>query len=379
MYRDRHIAVIGAGPAGLVAAINLAKAGFPVRVYERAPEVGSRFHGDFQGIENWSSERDALTFLNDLNIAVNFDCTPFSAGLIYADDFRRRTISSDRPYFYLIRRGKEQGSLDQGLKRQAEEYGVIIQTNTNVEHIQERPAVISIGPKKANVIAAGYIFDTDRENLACTILSNRVAPSGYSYLLVINGSATLATCLFEDFHRANYYRDETLKAFQDLLGIKVANPKKFGGYGNFSIPTTAHLNGRIYVGESVGFQDFLWGFGLRCAMQSGYLAAQSIITGTSYDALWKNHLLPQLKTSIVNRYIYRWLGKKGYVFLADKMEQSGNSWNFLHKSLRPSWFKRIIYPWAASRFQKLFLEPHSCKHECDCVWCQCVKEGEINQ
>ncbi len=60
------INVIGAGPAGLVAAINLAKADFAVMLHESAPSVGHRFHGDFQGIENWTTEDDVENFSNGL-------------------------------------------------------------------------------------------------------------------------------------------------------------------------------------------------------------------------------------------------------------------------------------------------------------------------
>ncbi|MBI5892882.1 MAG: NAD(P)-binding protein [Deltaproteobacteria bacterium] len=44
----KEIEIVGAGPAGIVAAINLAKAGCKVTVYEEKSEVGHRFHGDFQ-------------------------------------------------------------------------------------------------------------------------------------------------------------------------------------------------------------------------------------------------------------------------------------------------------------------------------------------
>jgi len=69
---SNRIGIAGAGIAGLTAAINLARNGFDVTVFERASDVGSRFSGEFQGLENWTSERDILDVLKELGVEINF-------------------------------------------------------------------------------------------------------------------------------------------------------------------------------------------------------------------------------------------------------------------------------------------------------------------
>ena len=57
------IRILGAGISGLTAAINLAKAGYTVEVYERNSDCGRRFLGDMQGLDNYSSKKDVLAML----------------------------------------------------------------------------------------------------------------------------------------------------------------------------------------------------------------------------------------------------------------------------------------------------------------------------
>ena len=54
---SERVDILGAGLSGLSSAIVLAKSGKEVHVHEVRQDSGARFDGDFQGIENWTSER----------------------------------------------------------------------------------------------------------------------------------------------------------------------------------------------------------------------------------------------------------------------------------------------------------------------------------
>ncbi|KXA90449.1 hypothetical protein AKJ62_00715, partial [candidate division MSBL1 archaeon SCGC-AAA259D14] len=98
----KRVKILGAGPSGLSAAINLAKAGYEVEVYERKGEVGRRFNGDLQGLENWSNRRDVRKRLKSMNIKTNFDISPFHKFTI-SNGLRVVNFSLERPAFYLVR------------------------------------------------------------------------------------------------------------------------------------------------------------------------------------------------------------------------------------------------------------------------------------
>ncbi len=121
-----EIKILGAGIAGLTASINLAKGGFGVTVFEKSSMVGSRFHNDFQSLENWSDETDALEILKSLSLKTDFWNKGFKETTIYTD-LQKKFIARDADnLFYLVRRGPVD-SLDESLKNQALDVGVEIQ------------------------------------------------------------------------------------------------------------------------------------------------------------------------------------------------------------------------------------------------------------
>lgn len=167
-------------------------------VREAQPDVGHRFHGDFQGLENWSSEQDVLDELAAVGIAPTFEFHAVSRGIAFDSLGRKREIRSARPHYYLVRRGRQDGTLDQALLRQALAAGAEVRFGDRVETIRG-PAVLAGGPRRADGIVVGYTFDTDMADGDWVALSNRLAPLGYAYLLVHAGRGTVATCMFTGF------------------------------------------------------------------------------------------------------------------------------------------------------------------------------------
>jgi flavin-dependent dehydrogenase len=364
------IHIIGAGPAGLTAAINLAKANVDVVVHEQNNNVGLRFNGDFQGLENWSTGDDTIDFLRSVGISVNFLCQPYSELTVFTPSGSGHLVKFPRPLFYLVERGATGASLDQGLKQQAISAGVKIIWNDKVEEVKQGKAVVATGPKSADAIAKGIVFSTSHNDAAITFVDNRIAPKAYAYLLINGGKATFATCLFEDFKNERKYFESALERMKESVEIDIHEPREFGGFVNFFFKPATKGNRFWYVGESAGFQDGLWGFGMRYAMMSGYLAAQSIITGGSYESLVREKIEKVLEVSVADRLIFSLLGNRGYekaLSVVDKLEDP-IAW--LRKWYNPSPFKTIMFQ-IAKRWYHSRLIDKQCMHvDCNCVWCR---------
>jgi len=265
----------------LAAAITLAHAGRQVVVHETHKEVGYRFGGDFQGLENWTTEEDVLKVLESLGLTTDFIAMP----------------------------GRN-----------------------------------------------GTVFDP--------------APQGYAYLLVMNGKGTVKSCMFSGFKQEKTYVKRTVAAFEQLVGLSMKNPQPHGGSGNFRIPKSAYSGPHPQVGEQAGFQDTLWGFGMRLAIHSGVLAAQSLLNGENYDTLWQRALRPQMQTSVVNRALFSILGNRGYGWFLRHQVAKPNLRQSLRRQYQVTPLKRLLGPWATRRYESR-RKDITCDHiDCHCIWCR---------
>ncbi|GMQ86790.1 MAG: NAD(P)/FAD-dependent oxidoreductase [Acidimicrobiia bacterium] len=375
--------VIGAGPAGLVAAATLARGGSRVRVYERAATVGHRFSGDFQGLENWSSPKDALDRLAGLGVEPTFAYRPFHEVTFYDRVLRPVLARSVEPLFYLVRRGPEAGSLDRALHEQARHAGAEVLLDQPAEHAR-RGDIVATGPRFADGIATGYVFPTTLEDQAHCIISEDLAPAGYAYLLVWDGRATLATCLFRNQQNWQRARRRTVETFSRLVpGLDLGEARQFSGYGSvFGSARYVDEAGRLYVGEAAGLQDPEWGFGMWYAMESGALAARSLLEGFSYDEAAGHRFDRRREAALFNRLLYEHL--PGVV--VPSLLREGASSSYLRRTLRRHWAPNVLKSGVARamlpRFNRTRLNhrDRACHTAtCDCVRCTCGPKQPIKR
>ncbi len=279
-----EVRILGAGPAGLSAAITAVRRGNEAVVYERRADCGGRFNGDLQGLENWSSKIDVLEEFESRGIRTSeFYTAPFRELLLTEGRRGLRRVETSRPMFYLVKRGIVEGSIDQGLKKQAIEMGVRIEFNSR--KTEKDVDIVATGPRRERIVAVdkGIVFSTSVEDIAVALINDKAAYKAYAYLLVTGGYGCMCTVVFGDLKKLDESFEETVRAFRGMFRFEVKNPVPVGGSASFYMGADGFVrDGRFYAGEAAGLQDAAFGFGIRSAVISGSMATESLIDGKDY-------------------------------------------------------------------------------------------------
>ena len=347
MAQAEPIHIMGAGLSGLAAATTLAKAGLEVHVHDIRQDSGQRFDGDFQALENWSMDADFFDQLREWGYDPGqFKATEFTeVDLIHPDDEITKTYSPKVAY-RIVERGTSEHTIDQGFKRMAIEAGANLHYKSRVK--EEDCQIIACGPKGTSAVAYGEIFRTNHANHIAFQMNDKLAPGSYSYLIIIDGVGLICTCLWRKQKGTDRFLNETIAWYQKHYpDIDMEPIKRVGGKGDFTINKNYFQDGRYYVGESGGLQDFMWGFGMRMAVWSGYLAAQDILGNCNYEAEVREQLMPYVKTSVANRFLMNRVGDRTFkrmckAWMKDqKKRDDGLIW--IGKLFRPRWYKSFLY------------------------------------
>lgn len=239
--------MIGAGPAGL-AALELARGGARVTVYEQHRTPGGHLPGDFQALENWTTDADVLTWLEGLGVAVDFRCRPTHRITLADADLARYAVASGRPLCYVVKRGPDEDSLDRHLAAQAAAHGVAFRFGRRVCADElAGPVIVATGPGSTEGIVAGIVAETSHPDQVAAITSDAVVPKGYVDCVVWSGRATLATVVMRDFARARAYLVEARRAFARLGLSDFRGARRFGGRAHVGVGDPLVQGSRLYV------------------------------------------------------------------------------------------------------------------------------------
>ena len=342
-----EVHILGAGLSGLAAATILAKSDKEVHVYEIRQDSGARFDGDFQGIENWTSEMDFFDELEEWGLnSEQFKSDSFGmVDLIHPDDVITKP-ETDGVAFRVVERGPADHTIDQGFKRMAIESGVKI--HYGVKKNPEECDIVAAGPKESSAVAFGEIFETSHQNLVAFQLNDKLAPGAYSYMIIIDGIGLICTCLWRKQRKSGRYLNETIAWYERNYELDRKPIKRVGGKGDFGVPTKYVSDGRYYVGEAGGLQDFMWGFGMRYAITSGVLAAKSILGECDYEREVRNRLLPLVKASAINRFLLNRVGDRGFKLVANywmrDQRKKGDGLAFMKWLYQPGILRKALWP-----------------------------------
>ncbi|HXH41874.1 MAG TPA: NAD(P)/FAD-dependent oxidoreductase [Thermoanaerobaculia bacterium] len=415
MENHSPIRIAGAGPSGLAAAIILARSGRAVEVHEAKGDVGTRFIGDLQIIEGSSEAEPVPDFLDRLGIERNFYFRAANWATFYDHRGVGRVIRSMEPYGWFIHRGAEEGTLDRGLLAQAQKAGARVLFNSRLT--PDQADIVATGPASPDGLAKEMTWKIgsresgvggrstaalhDRSDSLAGLAANRdpfvrsddasggssdprpatpdpleiidvyfnhkLSPGGYSYLFILDGVVTFGCAIVADFKQIDSYFDHSLAAARQLHPFDVPSDARTGySYMNFHLKRAATANGTRFVGEAAGFQDYLFGLGIRYALTSGSLAARSILEDRDFDELWKSQLQAKQETSLVNRFLYESGGNFGLSMFVRQAARAKDFHRYLSGWHRSRWWKSLLSP----LIRRVWKHDGRCLHKPGLHWCR---------
>ena len=296
------IKILGAGLSGLCAAINLAKEGKEVEIFEKKSDVGEHIRPNYQGL--LKTRGDPLGYLKKYNLEPKFDLFRLNSAFLCTKT-RDINVKLKEPIDFVLRGGRT--SLEYGLFEQAESMDITIHFNKKMN--ESDMDIVATGHNRCDMLAFGGVYeDLDfPEDKFLYMHDDRYSPIGW-YLYVTplpDKTYKIVNCTSQPHVKKTkklfYKAISERKILKDIVGDRKPI-ETFGGFGGCDFPKSAKKGRTLYVGEAAGFQDPFRGFGMNYALESGYLAAIAILKGKDYDRMWKEQFKSRIKTDLFRRY-----------------------------------------------------------------------------
>ncbi len=288
--RATKVRIAGAGPAGLSAACRLAEGGAEVEVFERGPRLGSKDADFSAGLRNYD-HGEALSEL----AAYGMPIRPFAT----AKKTIRRSPHFQNvlhgPSYYILARGSGPTTVERQLYERAVRAGARV--HFGVARGVEDVDIVATGRPEGppSLLGVGFTFTRDGSPMDDTtlyaLLDTNIAPAGYFALAPGPGANTVYAVSWTDLDRQSMRgRLETalqIPWIRELVGSsrRIAPIECGAFFARDPIANAVAPSGALRVGEAGGFLDASGGYGVRYALISGSLAAQSLLERSDYPSL----------------------------------------------------------------------------------------------
>jgi flavin-dependent dehydrogenase len=349
--RSETIKIAGAGLAGLTAAISLARGGHKVVLYEKNSETGENRNPDWDAIENWTTELDFMHLLPKWGVRRDFDIHATREFMLLDNQGDCYPVSTAQPFFYLVRRGPQPGTIDQALKDQALDAGVTI--HYNQPRAREEVDIWAAGSQRNGFfLGIGLTFRTKHPDTVMALVSSEAAPKAYAYLVILNGLGKLSVFLTQNYRAAREHLNQAVEIFRRLKYFEMEEVQISAGFSGLPGEIKQQPGQSLAVGEAAGFQDFLWGFGIRQALLSGHLAARALHEEKDYSKMVAREIRPLVRSSIVNRMLYDLAGDQIYRAFIRRFSGSPNLLQTIRGWYRGQVIGGLLWPIAYRRYQE---------------------------
>jgi len=284
MVLEKDVLVVGGGPAGLVASINLARGGFRVRLLEKEDQIG--------GNPEWHPSAHATPLKGSATWDyIGIDCSSCFEDVsekcdVYMNE-QKLQMSRVPTGLWVCERGPRKSSLDYFLYEQALEAGVEFEFGKSFTK-----ADLDSAPKNT-ILATGLTLSMYE---ALDIPYSRYAgyhafsdyPPGqahasiyfgglgkeYGYTSALNGIWYVLLFSRGDLHRENL--DYFAGMMEKYEQRKITEWRKFFGATPKQGPELFHGDRFILTGTLAGFIETNLGFGITGALLSGRIAAMAV-------------------------------------------------------------------------------------------------------
>jgi len=315
MTIECNVLVVGAGPAGSVAALSLSKKGFDVVVIEKQPEIGAHTQEKIDITEDIGLS----PIIKELKLPVK-ERTNKTRWFSSNNSFRLESKSYD----LYLKRGPSPDSFEVGAMRSSidNRVNLLLETeskkfnfkNDNIDSVETtdgtiKPKIIigadgfessvlkELQIKEERIVTiAGYGIMGENFNLpeaeTHIFFDSKNAPGGYFFIaktkdnegvacIVIDKSMTSE--LLKNYYKSFIKENEHLK---EILKKSTVN-NEFSGMSHAGFLERRTSGNVILVGDAARTLDPLLGYGIRNSIISGYVAAEIVAEALEEDNIKK--------------------------------------------------------------------------------------------